>query len=121
MKKGDKLPKEEIILRRVFSTDKRYIDPDGHPTSRAFKPREIDAGKLSVNAKSLTTYAETVTDPKKFKVFWLEVSVVDSIGLDCIYSPSRTNNSHSHIEGFPDGDEALAGLLARKSQEQKPF
>ncbi|MCU0355882.1 MAG: hypothetical protein MUD08_19470, partial [Cytophagales bacterium] len=68
MDKGDRISPDENLWRRVYRTDKRYIDPSGRPTSRAFAPRPKDEGKLSVDMARLTTVEKAIADAEKFKL-----------------------------------------------------
>jgi hypothetical protein len=50
MERGDLLEREELLYRRAFRLDKRYVDPHYfRPTSRAFAPRPKDEGKREGN------------------------------------------------------------------------
>lgn len=122
MNKGDKLNSEEILLRRVYRKDKRYINPQtGRPVSRAFSPSPKDSGKLSVNIERLTTYEKSVVDSIKFTLFKFPASLAFELGLDCIYDPIETpeeyNPAHSLIIGIDSEDESIPGILARKAVE----
>ena len=127
MNKGDVIPDEEILLRRVFARDKKYIDLIGKPTSRAFTPRPKDDGKLSVDIKSLTTYAAAIRDEQRFALFTIHVAFAKSLGLNCIYDPLTLitdgidNIAHSLVIGIPTEDESISGLLARNSTQQHPY
>ena len=128
MNKGDKIPAEEILLRRTWAKDKKYLDPKtGRPNSRAFTPRTKDKGELSVDIKSLTTYKLAILDPQIFSLFSFHTSFAYSLGLQCNYDPwtielnGIDNLAHSLILGIPEDDEAIAGLLARNSSPQAPF
>ena len=120
--KGEKINDEEVLLRRVYRKDRRYIDKKtGRPTSRAFAPRPKDEGKLSVDIKRLTSYEKAIYDAKRFILFSVNAELPHKIGLECIYDPKNEeedgfdNPAHSLILGFEEEDEALPGVLARKS------
>jgi hypothetical protein len=118
MKKGDRLDDNEYLLRRVYRSDKRYIDKKtGRPTSRAFVPRPKDEGKLSVDIERLTTYEKAVMDSKRFVLFGFLAQLAYSLGLNCIYDPiDKENIAHALVTGFPVDDESIPGILARKAQ-----
>lgn len=108
---------EEWLYRRGFTTPK-YTNLDGSPTSRAFKPRDLDNGELSVNVKSMTTIELSIQDPKKFCLFELSNAAVEAIANIKTYHdplPDGTNNAHAVIVMAAD-DDISPGLLARKSQ-----
>ena len=47
---------EEWLYRRGYNSPvHKFMNPDGTATSRVFKLRQNDEGKLSVDIKSLTT------------------------------------------------------------------
>ena len=112
------ISEETLLLRRYYTPFSKYMNPDGTPTSRVFKPREKDQGKLSVDLKNYTTYEKSVLDPSKF--FMCEVSnkVVLEIGLETIHDPLEdgTNDAHALILTFELDDEIKPGLLARKAR-----
>lgn len=118
MKKGDSLDSKENLLRRVYRTDRRYIDKKtGRPTSRAFAPRPKDNGKLSVDIERLTTYEKAAIDINKFMLFAFLAETAYNLGLKCIYDPINDKNiAHALITGFPANDESIPGILARQSK-----
>jgi len=61
----------DSLLRRAYAPPdgKRFCNPNGTATSRAFVPRPKDKGKLSVDISSLTTYAVSIKDPIKYVSF----------------------------------------------------
>ena len=127
MKAGDKLADEELLLRRVYRSDKRYLDPNGRPSSRAFTPRPKDDGKLSVDVRRLTTYAAAVIDENKYRLFACEAAWAHRLGLDCLYDPlteaehGYDNPAHAVVVGFPQDDESIPGILARQAIGVDPF
>lgn len=117
LNKGDQVGKDEYLLRRIYRSDKRYIDKKtGRPTSRAFVPRPKDEGKLSVDLERLTTLEKAVNDPYKYILFRLISNLIFQLGLNCIYDPVEYNNAHAIIIGFDKEDESVPGILARKSE-----
>ena len=121
MKKGDKVSVEELLLRRVYKSDKRYRHPiTGRPSSRAFAPRPRDEGKLSVDIESLTTLEKAINDPIRFVLYRISTALVYRLGLDCIYDPIQSetmeNLAHAIVIGFKENDESVPGILARKSE-----
>lgn len=118
MIKGDSVDASALLLRRTFRTDRKYIDlKTGRPTSRAFAPRPKDNGRLSVNIKELTTYAASIQDIQKFKLFEIFASLVYECKLKCMFDPLDDNPAHALITGFDSEDESLPGSLARNSRE----
>lgn len=72
----------ENLYRSIYRTPwHKYVDPDGRPTSRNFKLRPKDEGKLSVDVASLTTPEQSVRDINKFALAALANSDVLEIGL----------------------------------------
>jgi hypothetical protein len=119
MAEGKLVDINEWLYRRGFSCPpKNYLNPDGSATSRVFKPRIKDEGKLSVDVKSLTTPEKSVGDTSKHFLFELPNSSVHEIGLETYHDalPDGTNDSHALIVGFTDNDEISPGLLARASK-----
>lgn len=120
LQKGDRIPENDVLLRRVWANDKRYIKPDGKLSSRAFAPRPKDEGKLSVDIERLTTYKRAVKDEKKFLLYQIRAVAVYDIELDCIFDPypaeDPANDAHALIIGFPPDDESKPAILARTAQ-----
>ena len=119
MEKGDRLDVEEHLLRRVYRSDKRYIDKKtGRPTSRAFVPRPKDEGKLSVDIARLTTYENAILDSERFVLFGFLADLAYALGLNCIYDPVEAiNPAHALVTGFPKDDESIPGIIARQAQK----
>jgi hypothetical protein len=121
MDKGDRISPDENLWRRVYRTDKRYIDPSGRPTSRAFAPRPKDEGKLSVDMARLTTVEKAIADAEKFKLYSIPSKLVFDLGLDCLYDPLTVqsdgvdNPAHCLVTGFEPDDERVPGILARQA------
>jgi len=109
----------EWLYRRGFShPPKNYLNPDGSATSRVFKPRVKDEGKLSVDVKSLTTPEKSIGDTTKHFLFELPNTSVHEIGLQTYHDAlsDGTNDAHALIVGFDENDEISPGLLARASK-----
>lgn len=121
MNKGDLVSVEESLLRRVYRSDKRYIDKrTGRPTSRAFAPRPQDEAKLSVDIKSLTNYFEAIGDQQRFLLFSILSKLVYDLNLQCVFDPEDDNLAHALITGFDPDDESVPGILARASTKETP-
>jgi len=121
--KGQKVSSDWHLYRRGFGPpDKRFLNPDGTATSRAFKLRDKDQGKLSVDVKEMTTAANAIIDPTKFVLFEVPVVAVEKIGLSTVHDPLSVvndgieNDAHASILGLDDDDEIKPGLLARASR-----
>lgn len=122
MKKGESVSVDDTLLRRVYREDKRYRDPrTGRPSSRAFSPRPKDEGKLSVNIESMTSFESAIIDPIKFILYRISVTLVNELGLDCIYDPlvngDFENLAHALVIGFDEEDESVPAILSRKAQQ----
>jgi hypothetical protein len=110
------------LFRRSFSDPARkYCNPDGTATSRAFKLRPKDEGKLSVDVKSMTCAAKAIKDASKHFLFELSNSDVLAITNPQLMTyhdplPDGSNNAHAVIVGMAMEDEITPGLLARASR-----
>ncbi|MGV3767286.1 MAG: hypothetical protein ACO1NW_14225 [Chitinophagaceae bacterium] len=120
---GTKVLSINHLYRRGFGPpDKRFLNPDGSATSRLFKLRAKDEGKLSVDVKEMTTPDQAVIDPTKFILFEIPVRGVSEIKLDAIHDPLTLeehgveNLAHALILGIDDDDDVKPGLLARMSK-----
>ena len=119
MQQGDQISADEILVRRIYRHDKRYIDKKtGRPTSRAFVPRPKDNGKLSVDIKRLTSFYCAIDDQTKYLLFSILSKLVYDLGLSCIYKPLEGNLAHALIVGFDPEDESVPGILARASKKE---
>lgn len=110
---------DEWLYRRGYSTPvRKYMNPDGTATSRVFKLRPKDVGKLSVDVKSMTTPGVVIGDATKFFLFEIYNEIVEGLGLKTYHDPlpDGTNDAHAIIIGMHQEDEVLPGLLARKSK-----
>ena len=114
---------DKNLYRRGFGPpDKRFLNPDGSPTSRAFKLRSKDNGKLSVDIKEMTTKEAAIQDPEKFVLFELMVKSVEEIELTVFHDALTQekdgieNPAHAYIWGLGIDDDIKPGLLARASK-----
>ncbi len=110
---------EEWLYRRGYcSPVQRYMNPDGSATSRVFKLRPKDDGKLSVDIKTLTTPEIAIGDATRFFLFEIYNEIVESLGLKTYHDPlpDGTNDAHAIVVGMQAEDEILPGLLARRSK-----
>lgn len=121
--KDGKVPLKEWVYRRGYSTPvHKFMNPDGTATSRVFKLRPKDEGKLSVDVKSLTTAAVSIGEPDKYFLFEVSVKNIASIGLDTWYDPLTMakhgveNPAHAYISGFDEDDDILPVQLASFSR-----
>ena len=123
MKKGDKINSDELLYRRGYnSPEKKFLNPDGTATSRVFKLREKDNGKLSVDLAKLTTPEKAVVDSSLFNLFEIKNTTVEEIELTTVYDAVYTsiNNSHCLIIGMDIKDETKPTYLAKKSRKIYP-
>lgn len=110
---------EEWLYRRGYCTPAhKYMNPDGSATSRVFKLRPQDDGKLSVDVKSLTAPQIAIGDRSRFFLFEIYNAIVEGFGLKTYHDPlpDGTNDAHAIIVGMQLEDDILPGLLARKSK-----
>ncbi len=124
MRDGDEIDDvNAVFYRRIYRSDKKYLDKTGRPTSRAFSPRPKDDGQLSVDLSSLSTPQDSCGDVVRFTLFSILGKTVKSTDLKIIYNPisfiqdgkEKTNIAHSIIIGFEKDDESKPGILARSS------
>lgn len=113
---------DEQVYRSIYRTPwHKYVDPDGRPTSRNFKLRPKDEGKLSVDVASLTTPEQSVRDLGKFALASLSSTDVKAVGLSTFYDPCTItkhgfdNPAHAYIWGMDDDDDIKPALLAQKA------
>jgi hypothetical protein len=123
---GDPVNDEEFLYRRAYSSPPiRYLYEDGSATSRVFKPREKDEGKLSVDVKSLTTFETSIVDKTKFMLFEIANMEVLSLNLNTIHDPTPNeaspieNPAHALIIGMDADDDITPSLLAKKAKNVK--
>lgn len=118
-----KVDLDNNLYRRGFGPpDKRFLNPDGSATSRVFKLRKNDDGKLSVDVKEMTTKEIAVNDISKYVLFEISVKSVEDIKLS-VHHDALTkeehgieNPAHAYIWGLSIEDEIKPGLLARASK-----
>ena len=109
----------EWLYRRGYNTpQKKFLNPDGTPTSRVFKLRNSDYGELSVDVKSLTNPQVAIKDSSTYFLFELENKIVVEQELLTYHHPLEdgTNNAHAVITGMSNDDEVTPAILARKSR-----
>jgi hypothetical protein len=113
-----KIKPTSLLLRRYFTPLSKYMNPDGTPVSRVFKPRVKDQGKLSVDLKEYTCYENAVSDYERFFLCEVSNTVVLEIGLNTIHDPLEdgSNDAHALVETFEEEDDIKPGLLARNSR-----
>jgi hypothetical protein len=112
----------EDLYRSIYRTPwHKYVDPDGRPTSRNFKLRPKDEGRLSVDAASLTRPERSVRDINKFALASISAESVLTIGLSTFYDPCTLaehgfdNPAHAYIWGMDEDDDIMPALLAQKA------
>jgi len=122
MNKGDKINSDETLYRRGYNSPlKKFLNPDGSATSRVFKPRPKDNGKLSVDLANLTTMESSITDENQYNLFELLNSVVEEIGLETVYDPSLNNIAHSLIQSIDILDDISPAYLAKRAKKIFPL
>jgi hypothetical protein len=114
---------DKNLYRRGFGPpDKKFLNPDGSATSRLFKLRTKDEGKLSVDVKELTSKQISVNDVNKFVLFEISVKSVEETDLSAYHDPLTEqehgieNPAHAYIWGLDMDDDIKPGLLARASK-----
>ena len=112
----------EELYRSIYRSPwHKYVGPDGRPTSRNFKLRPKDEGKLSVDVASLTTPEQSVRDLSKFALASLANPDVQRIGLSTFHDPCTVekhgfdNPAHAYIWGMDEEDDIMPALLAQKA------
>ena len=121
LKKGDRIATDEDLYRRGYnSPQKKYLNPDGSATSRVFKLRPKDEGKLSVDLAKLTTKETAVLDSSKYNLFLINNSVVESIELFTVYDPldEPAVVSHGLILGLDPDYYTISSFLAKKAEKE---
>ncbi len=101
-------PDESVYRRGRVSK----VNINRNPTTRDFKPRSQDEGKLSVNLKSLSTAIISVVDINRFNLFELKITDINDIrndqGVNLFVEedPIEDNLSHALINRIePEDDE----------------
>ena len=118
----DKLvPINEFLWRRTyFDPPHKYFNPNGSPTSRAFKLREKDNGQLSVDVKSRSSPEKSVGDATRFILLEVVAQVVYEVGLYAQFDPLPENPAHAFIGGMDLEDDLKPKLLAEKAYKIYP-
>lgn len=112
-----RIPPSELLYRIGYiSPEKKFMNPDGTATSRVFKLREKDNGKLSVDVKSLTSAMIAIKNPNEYMLFEVLVFNIETLGLSSYYDPKEDNAAHAYIFGMDLDDDITPGLLARKAK-----
>jgi hypothetical protein len=123
MNKGTIIDSIELLYRRGYNSPvKKFLNPDGSATSRVFKLREKDNGKLSVDLAKLTTPKKAVLDSSQFNLFVFQNDEANLTGLSTVYDDKFTSdpNSHCLIIGMDLDDEIKPTYLAKKSRKIYP-
>lgn len=89
---------EDRLLRRVQFLDPNFIKPDGSPASSSFTLKKGEDG-LSVDVERLTTYEKSIQDINRFRLFALQASFTESLGLENEHDPLPDNEAHALIKG----------------------
>lgn len=117
--KNNKISTEEWLYRRGYNNPvHKFMNPDGTATSRVFKLRPKDQGKLSVDVKSLTTPNTAIGSPEKYFLFELSVTSVELLDLYACYEPLNEaehgieNPAHAYIQGLDEEDDIKPAQLA---------
>jgi hypothetical protein len=88
----------EKLWRRVFFKDPNYVKEDGTVTSLAFKPRQQDNNKLSVDRATLATYDKSIQDAERFRLGELSAKVpIEDLVMSVIADPLPDNEAHALI------------------------
>jgi hypothetical protein len=119
---NNSVAEDENLYRTIYRTPwHKFVDPEGRPTSRNFKLRPKDAGKLSVDAATLTTPERAVRDLSKFALVAIANPDVKAIGLSAFYDPYTIaehgfdNPAHAYIWGMDEEDDIMPALLAQRA------
>lgn len=96
--KKETISPQDKLLRRVQFLDPNFIKPDGTPASSSFTPKRDEDG-LSVDIERLTTYATSIQDIRRFRLFSLDASFTESLGLINEHDPIEGNDAHALIKG----------------------
>lgn len=95
---SDQIHSSDKLLRRVQYLNPNFIKPDGTPASSSFSLKKGEDG-LSVDIERLTTYSVAIQDRRRFRLYSLEASFTESLGLRNIHDPLLNNNAHALIKG----------------------
>ena len=94
----EEIRNSDRLLRRVQFLHPNFIKPDGTPASSSFSLKKGEDG-LSVDIERLTTYADSIQDRKRFRLFALVASYTNELGLDNAHDPQEDNYAHALIRG----------------------
>jgi hypothetical protein len=122
MELGQLVDDHEWLYRSSRLPEKKYLNPDGSATSRVFKLREKDQGKLSVDVKSMTSAEKSVGDKNHFFLFELPNKAVLGITNPQLSTyhdplPDGSNDAHAVITGMTIEDDITPALLAKASRK----
>lgn len=105
---------DDNLLRRVKFGNPSYVRDDMTLTSFAFKIRKGKESSLSVDLERLTTYEESISDIKTYRLYSIRAGKVREIGLECEHDPVEGNVAHCQIVGkFSNSN---CSLLAKAAQ-----
>lgn len=121
---GDQVNLDELFYRRYYISKS---NPNGNAvSSRVFKVRNKDNGKLSVDAVSLTTYEKSVVDEQKFSLFEIanedvvQIKNDQGVALQSIHDPLLDsipdNPAHCLIFHIEEDDDVTPKLLSLKAK-----
>jgi hypothetical protein len=89
---------EDNLLRRVQFLDPNFVKLDGTPASSSFMLKNGEDG-LSVDIERLSSYEQSIQDPKRFRLFSLEAAHTVELGLTNEHDPIEGNYAHALIKG----------------------
>lgn len=89
---------EDRLLRRVQFLDPNFIKDDGTPASSSFSLKSGEEG-LSVDLERLTTYARSIQDRSRFRLYALKAGFTSALGLENVHDPLENNYAHTLIKG----------------------
>jgi hypothetical protein len=94
----EKIHTNDRLLRRVQFLHPSFIKPDGTPTSASFSLKKGENG-LSVDLERLADYRISILDPARFRLFVLNASFTESLGLTNEHDPLPENPAHTLLKG----------------------
>lgn len=89
---------EDRLLRRVQFLDPNFIKDDGTPASSSFSLKSGEDG-LSVDVERLTSYAKSIQDRTRFRLYSLRAEFTVALGLENVHDPKDDNYAHALIKG----------------------
>lgn len=107
--KKETISPQDKLLRRVQFLDPNFIKPDGTPASSSFTPKRDEEG-LSVDIERLSTYDASIQDVGRFRLFSLDASFSENLGLINEHDPIEGNYAHALIKG--DFTKSISRKLA---------